>query len=80
MQFQARQIYLGLCLPKSCNNEDVSTLLIKEPDQAVLVNVINVRTVPGSYQLLQDPKFQIIRFVCFMLNCKLCKYRKKHAF
>lgn len=66
MFFQAREIYLGLCLPKSCTNEDVSKMLIKEPGQIFLVNIINVRTVPGSYQLLQDPKFQIIRFVCFV--------------
>ncbi|XP_066247299.1 nose resistant to fluoxetine protein 6-like [Euwallacea similis] len=55
-----RQIHLGLCLPESCTVQDVRKLLSEEPTNSLSMDIAGVKRVPGSYNLLRDPKFQII--------------------
>ncbi|XP_066150020.1 nose resistant to fluoxetine protein 6-like [Euwallacea fornicatus] len=55
-----RQVHLGLCLPESCTVQDVRKLLSEEPANTLSMDIAGVKRVPGSYNLLRDPKFEII--------------------
>lgn len=64
--FQPRQLMIGFCFPAACSPLDMKALLATESARsaASLVNtsveVLDVRPVPGDYDLLKDIKFYII--------------------
>lgn len=42
---------------------DVRKLLVDERTNAINTTIIDVRTVPGSYSIFKDVKFQIVGYV-----------------
>ncbi|XP_063906945.1 nose resistant to fluoxetine protein 6-like isoform X2 [Zophobas morio] len=59
-----RQLNVGECLPASCSPSDVRVLLATERKSGSSLSVVGIRKVPGDYDVLQDPKFQIVGGVC----------------
>ncbi|RZF36827.1 hypothetical protein LSTR_LSTR012705 [Laodelphax striatellus] len=68
---KVREISLGVCLPSSCQKQDVTTLL--QPEQTPAEHsfqVLRVRSVPGDYSIFHDPKLHIagtVTLVIFIL-------------
>ncbi|XP_055611338.1 nose resistant to fluoxetine protein 6 [Uranotaenia lowii] len=68
-------LQIGQCLPKSCSVNDVYKILQEDRNSKIINNmkmcnsssvncnkleIVNLRTVPGSYSLLQDPRFFLL--------------------
>ncbi|XP_063709140.1 uncharacterized protein LOC134837684 [Culicoides brevitarsis] len=74
---EAKLLQLGQCLPKSCEIEDIYTILRLDPAAQVLsntayktgLNIFNVRRVPGDYQIQKDPKYFMLIMVVSILVC-----------
>ncbi|XP_039289410.1 O-acyltransferase like protein-like isoform X3 [Nilaparvata lugens] len=65
---KVREISLGVCLPSSCQKQDVTTLL--QPEQTPpehSFEVLRVRSVPGDYSIFHDPKLHIAGTVTLVI-------------
>lgn len=60
-----RQINIGECIPASCTKNDLRWLFSQEKKQGASINIVDVREVPGSYLLRNDPKFRLVGSVAF---------------
>ncbi|XP_015376753.1 PREDICTED: uncharacterized protein LOC107171036 [Diuraphis noxia] len=64
---KTRLISLGLCMPKDCSSTDVQNMVSvpKEDNESNYrsYSVLNVRSVPGTYTLWSDGKFQLLLIV-----------------
>ncbi|XP_063243090.1 nose resistant to fluoxetine protein 6-like [Bacillus rossius redtenbacheri] len=65
---QSRVVLLGVCLPRTCSSQDISSLLQSSgQDSSRSLRVLQVRAVPGTYSLLADYKFHILSGVFIAL-------------
>lgn len=71
--FQTRQVFLGLCLPATCNQASLTSMLRANADRVERegnltyrsygpkIHIVAVRPVPSSnYTLWRDPKFYVL--------------------
>ncbi|XP_055644167.1 nose resistant to fluoxetine protein 6 isoform X2 [Toxorhynchites rutilus septentrionalis] len=80
---EPKLLQLGQCLPSHCSTSDVYRILKEDPKSKLIsdkntcnaakkssrsvMEIVEVRTVPGSYSLLNDSKFFIVSSVIFVL-------------